>query len=257
MLQAYACAVSLIPQAAWMGSTIEDRHKALESIGELASKAAAAAVQCSQPDLALEWLEQGRSVVWGQTLQLRSPIDILRERDPTLAKRLTEISRALESNSETADWSEESGRQLRGFSLEWEAILTEVRKLDGFEDFLGPKKVAQLLPAASVCPVVVLNAHEDGCDALVLMADAGEVIHIPLSFTSKRALQLVDSLANARYGRSLARHPLSNDRHLQINRKVKESPDQRIRGLLAELWNSLVKPVLEALALSVSSGLHA
>ena len=46
--------------------------------------------------------------------------------------------------------------------------MSRIRKLEGFEDFLLPKKITQLLPAASLRPVIVLNSHGAGCDAEML-----------------------------------------------------------------------------------------
>jgi hypothetical protein len=43
----------------------------------VASEAAAAAISAKQYNTALEWLEQGHSIVWNQFLQLRTPFDAL------------------------------------------------------------------------------------------------------------------------------------------------------------------------------------
>lgn len=252
-LRAYAHAMSLIPWAAWMGLPIEGRHEALVRFGDLASEAAAVAARNGLPELALEWVEQGWSIVRSQTLQLRSPIDVLRERDPDRAERLTEVSRLLESNSKDPNLSaDKNGRQLRKLTLEWGEILAEVRRMDGFESFLRPRKVAELLPSASFGPVVVLNAHNEGCDALVLMSQANKVIHVQLPFTSKQAGGLVESLEKARCGRTVARHAEFTGRNLNIG-AVKLKPEEKIKALLAQLWENVVRPVLETLTFSVSS----
>ena len=121
-------------------------------------------------------------------------------------------------------------------------------------DFLGPKQVAQLLHAAASGPIVVLNAHKNGCDALVLVAHTDKVMHIPLSlrFTLAKAAELVESLGKAQYGRSIARDTNSTDRHIQIKGRVRRDPEDLMKGLLAELWDMVVKPVLVVLAIPVS-----
>lgn len=48
-------------------------------------------------DTALGWLEQGRSIVWGQLLDFRSPVDELHTVDPGLADRLAQVSVELEN----------------------------------------------------------------------------------------------------------------------------------------------------------------
>ena len=53
-----------------------------------------AAIHFGQFNLALEWMEQGRSIVWGQMVQLRTPLDELRQHHPNEANELEKISRA-------------------------------------------------------------------------------------------------------------------------------------------------------------------
>lgn len=55
-----------------------------------------AASAAEQYETALEWLEQGCSIVWDQLLSLRTLIDALHAVDPTLANVLTRVSMALE-----------------------------------------------------------------------------------------------------------------------------------------------------------------
>ena len=98
-LQGYTVALDLLPQVAWLGTTIPARHRELAASGNIASEAAAAAISAEQYDTALELLEQGRSVVWGQLLQLRTPVDGLLEVQPTLADDLERISKAMEHAS--------------------------------------------------------------------------------------------------------------------------------------------------------------
>lgn len=73
LLTACECALNLMPLVAWLGLPIADRHQHLVKIGKIAREAAAAAISVGQFDQALEWLEQGRSIVWTQILQLRTP----------------------------------------------------------------------------------------------------------------------------------------------------------------------------------------
>ena len=50
--------------------------------------------------MAIEWLEQGRSIVWGQLLQLRNPVDDLKHEHPDLATKLQYLSSSLEGTSD-------------------------------------------------------------------------------------------------------------------------------------------------------------
>jgi hypothetical protein len=61
---------------------VPPRHEQLAEIGDVVRAPAATAIEQEQYALAMEWLEQGRSIVWGQVLNLRSPVDRLRAVEP-------------------------------------------------------------------------------------------------------------------------------------------------------------------------------
>ncbi|TFY50540.1 hypothetical protein EVG20_g11460 [Dentipellis fragilis] len=91
LLDVYEVMVDLIPRLVWLGSTIQECHKTLPSISEHIREAVMGAHKDGQPDRAVEWLEQGRSIVWSQHLNLHTPVDDLKAANPTLAARLVEI----------------------------------------------------------------------------------------------------------------------------------------------------------------------
>jgi hypothetical protein len=103
-LDAYVVAFELLPQLAWLGLSISDRHHHLLKAGKLVRDAVAAAITAEQYDTAIEWLEQGRSIVWGQLLQLRNPADHLQDAHPGLATKLQHISKLLEDTSDQNDF---------------------------------------------------------------------------------------------------------------------------------------------------------
>jgi hypothetical protein len=57
------------------------------------------------PEAAVEWLEQGRSIVWGELFQLRSSFEGLSSAHSDHARRLQELSAALEQASATREKS--------------------------------------------------------------------------------------------------------------------------------------------------------
>jgi tetratricopeptide (TPR) repeat protein len=250
LLSAYECAVSLMPVVAWLGLPVRDRHKHLVQTSEIARDAAAAAISFEQYDKALEWLEQGRSIVWNQILQLRTPVDELREVNSDLSDRLLRISRILDHGVEekgTQKFAEQNSQRYRALTIEWESILHEIRALPTFENFLKPLRASRLRNAAQNGPVVVVNIAEKRCDALALVPGIEEVIHIALpNITSKRVKEL-------RY--ELKDHLYSNGIRMRGERAAQKWTDHRdsndCTDILAELWNGLVKPVLESLAFSV------
>ena len=101
-LDAYKVAIDLLPRLAWMGLSLCDRCHQLFQAADGARDAAAAALELHRPDLAVEWLEQGRSIVWSQLSQLRTPVDDLRTVYPELAAQFERVSHELEHHDASA-----------------------------------------------------------------------------------------------------------------------------------------------------------
>jgi len=159
---AYSALIDLLPRVLWLSKTLEQRYKDIAGIGDAVTDAAAAAIRLGEIHLALEWLEQGRSIVWGQMLQLRTPLDTLRQHHPNDADELEKISRTLESTGShsgrdhlspsTTDTSQSSKRAKeahRRLVDEYDRILERVRTFHDFSDFLKPKKSAYLCGVAT------------------------------------------------------------------------------------------------------------
>jgi tetratricopeptide (TPR) repeat protein len=261
-LQGYIKALDLVPQAAWLGRSLTTRYRELSSIGAIASEAAAAASTAGQYETALEWLEQGRSIVWNQLLSLRTPVDLLRQVDRTLADDFERVSVALEHAS-TGNSSiqglpnlfdhqlsmEESAQHHRRLAEEWERLVGRVRGIPGFDSFLRPKRFTQLRIAAKAGPVAVVNVHESRCDTFVLVDGLDEVVHIPLpdfSYTKAQKLHLhlnqLLSTAGVRV----------RDTDIRAMKIATTSKRGGFEFILSNLWSSVVKPVLDGLAFAVS-----
>jgi hypothetical protein len=171
------------------------------------------------------------------------------------------VSQALEHaggrDAGTQDLSPKSNQDLsmeqvaqghRRLAEEWERLVERARAIPGFEDFLRPKKLGQLCSAADAGPVVVVNFHEQHCDALVLMPGLDEVMHIPLDgFSYKKGQELHQSL-----NRLLSTAGV-RVRDLREPKLVATCQDGSFQDILSVLWTCIVKPVLNGLAFSVSS----
>ncbi|KAJ7127988.1 CHAT domain-containing protein [Mycena epipterygia] len=254
VLLAYTTAIELLPELAWLGLSITDRHHQLLQAGEVVRDAASAAIAVHDYEKAVEWLEQGRSVIWGQLLNLRTPVDELRKSYPSLANQLVSLSTTLEtagtqSNDVVAAIDSQSlqsiAQKSHALVLERNDILQQIRELPGFQRFLLSKPISELSLAANIGPVAILNISEYGCDALVLMPGLGdEVIHVPLSdFTIHQAQALAKLLA------SIVGTPGRSDR-LAGSREGDMTPDDIFSHILSELWFKIVRPVLNALAIT-------
>ncbi|KAJ7231539.1 TPR-like protein [Mycena rebaudengoi] len=253
-LTAYATAIELLPELAWLGLSITDRHHHLSQAGQLVRDAASAAIAAHDYQKSVEWLDQGRSVIWGQLLNLRTPVDELRKSHPGLANQLVSLSTSLETSGTRSNAIadtikpqslDSTAEQSHAIALERNHVLQQIRELPGFERFLLSKPISELSHAAKMGPVAILNISEYGCDALILRpGHADEVMHVPLSdFTLPEAQTLTKFLA------SIVGTPGRSDRLFGFQ-EGDMAPDDRLPHILSVLWLKIVHPILDALALT-------
>ncbi|KAJ7875091.1 CHAT domain-containing protein [Mycena leptocephala] len=229
-LLSYGLALSLLPELAWLALSITDRHHQILTAGGLVRDALATAVAAGQYNQAMEWLEQGHPIIWGQLLNLRTPVlDGLKERHPDLADRFLFLSSELErATIRKTDSLMDSSRprpslppRYHDYAEERNRLLTQIRALDGFDRFLLPKKMSELSAAAQT---------ED-------------VLHVPLTkLTLKDAETLADSLATIVPG--IGR----NDR-LYGKCEGSLGTEKQFEHILSELWLRIAKPVLNSLGM--------
>jgi hypothetical protein len=223
--------------------------------------AVATAITIEQYDTAIEWLEQGRSVVWGQLLQLRTPVDDLQDKHPSLANQLKYISRELEGAGSHGDLitpdtgkqqsPEASAKCYHDLAYERDQLLKKIRSLHGFDMFMLPNKFFQLIPAACSGPVITVNVSKARCDALILLPDLNDVLHIPLNkFTHQDAEELQQSLYVILRKKNVLR---SNGRHggpVPTTSGLKDL-EKEFERILSQLWLHIVQPILNGMAIMV------
>jgi len=265
-LTAYGVAIDLISEIAGMDRTIGQRHKDLVDISSLTTSAALAAFTLGDAEKALEWLEQGRCLVWSQLNQLRTPIEHLHAHDKQLAQRFSDISSALEASgsrrgseglsidtplSEKISLQDEARLHTR-LSRQWSELLDEIRRIPQFYNFLRPPQTSDLLKHLPLDGIVILvNVHKDRCDALALISGSDIPIHIALNdFTHKEASELRERLR-----RFLSSHRVRMREAGRGPRPVLEEGDDtrsEIHFVLEALWLRVVEPILDGLEFPVS-----
>ncbi|KAG9125454.1 hypothetical protein FRC07_007520 [Ceratobasidium sp. 392] len=233
----------------WLGQTTQARYLNISSISDLVPAAAAWAISVESYDLALEWLEQGSSVIWRQMLQLRTPFDDLAAVDPELANMLKDTASQLDiagsstsaagTTSKPAASPESQVQRHHSLALRWEELLTQARRLPGFCDFLLPIKAQILKQAARDGPIVMINTHSTRCDALIILPQAEDIIHVPLPRLSEEKLTCMRTqcVTLSRHGGEV--HP---------DRGVTNRTTQDVFKPLASLWSDVVEPVLKRLS---------
>ncbi|KAG8733767.1 hypothetical protein FRC10_012146, partial [Ceratobasidium sp. 414] len=253
-LVAYRYALGLVPGYVWIGKIVKQRYQQIKYISHLAIEAVSLAIEWEEYETALEFLEMGRSIVWHQTLQLRTPVDELRETDSLLACRIEEVARDLE-NAGAAEGTcksmlaqswfsvEESVQTQHRLAEEWDRLVSQACMIPGFHNFLAPKTMGDLVKATGLGAVVVVDVFwGNHCDALALLPDGKPITRINLpSFSDRKAsellLRLNVCLKSVGVRRRGERHPI-----YQV-----ENASESMETILATLWLDLVKPVLAAL----------
>ncbi|MFH0518506.1 CHAT domain-containing protein [Streptomyces sp. M41] len=245
-LTPWSTAIELLGQAAWRGLPRADREARLARWSGLASQAAECAIRAGRPARAVEFLEQGRSILWSQTLQTRDEAAPLDARAPELAARLREVGAALEA----AGAGDPAGQDVAGIDRlvalgrTWDDLVDEARGvLDGKDPF-GRPSYAELADLAGHDPVVIVNVATNRCDALVVRP--GEPLIIPLpGLTSQSAVARANEflLALHAYGSgSGSGHASTFARDVSLQ--------ATITATLTWLWESIADPVLNRLGLS-------
>lgn len=253
---AFQRAMQLVPQLIWLGTTIDQRRILLVDIRDIALEAAAWAISVQEYELALEWLEQGRSIVWNQLLQLRTPFDDLSAENPEIARRLKEISRDLEHagsrsatvSSDTTNETdlEQAAQYHRRLATEWDHLLAQARQLPGFCNFMNSHRACELIAAAKDGPIAIINVFKDRCDALLILQGKDKIGHIPLvNFSQAKAIEAgerMKAVIQPGWGRGLVIKPC----------KPASTSERMFRVVLAMLWSDITEPILDYLGYTVS-----
>ena len=131
-------------------------------------------------------------------------------------------------------------------------ILAKIRGILGFEDFLRPLKISDLmakLPKNSA--VVTFVIHQDRCDALILKKGLSLPIHVYLSkLTLKKAVNLRNDLRSVLRSRGLRVRDVNPEvtRMRQIIPWLPERGEEAtISKILQELWVMVVEGVVHGL----------
>jgi len=240
---AFRTALELLDLIAWHGLARDDQERALVEFRELASAAAASAINIGDPDGAVSLLEQGRGVLLGQVLELRSSHDLLSVEEPELARELQQVHDAMESGARARATAGQPGVDPGGpgmagaegdslldrqrLAIRREQLLAEIRGRDHFTHFLRPPEPSTLRAEAPDGAVVMLNLAVARCDALITTRSGTAVVPLPdllVRDAAERTASFVDAVNANAWG-----------------------TNEVLRSTLAWLWEVAVGPVLDRL----------
>jgi hypothetical protein len=233
-----------LPAVAWRGARRGSRESALETFTQVGTSAAAChlAAGGGEPESAahaLEVLEQGRAVLWADLMELRRGDAELWQTQPELAAHVRDLARVLDTPDEILESGLADSRavdQRMAAAAAWDAIVAEIRKKT--PGFLRPARLANLLPAATHGPVVVVNVSDFRCDALVVTSTGVSCLPLP-SLTSadvrKRTIGCLEAFAY-----------LAKKDEAETG---SADPERALSEVLQWLWDTTAEPVLEALGI--------
>ncbi|MEV0978346.1 CHAT domain-containing protein [Streptomyces sp. NPDC049915] len=225
-------ALSLLQEYGWMGLDRADQEQGLRDGAAMPRDAAALALLTGRPELAVELLEQGRSVLWRTTMHLRGDVSLLSAREPALAEELERIRSRIHT---TVDLDPETRLEL---ARQWSGLLDKVRALPRFETFLMPPPFDTLARAAAAGPVVIVNISTIRCDALIVRPSGRpEVVPLPGVTVPE-----MDRVANT-YVAHLTQAEQPGATALR-----QERARHTVHDTLAWLWEHIAEPVLARLA---------
>jgi hypothetical protein len=183
--------------------------------------------------IAVEIIEQGLATMFQQMLQLKTKPKLFSTEQ---AAEFDRLSMALYSRA-----SDDSMNIVN----ERNKLIDEIRKQPGNESFLLPKPYTVLREATKRGPVIILNAHALGCDAIIILNFSSDPAHVVFSsLTLSELVSMKQKLAK------LCGHRLSRDStsaRLYGRQKHFTTSEKEFPILLNQLWTFIVKPVYEAL----------
>ncbi|MGW2052095.1 CHAT domain-containing protein [Streptomyces sp. NPDC001858] len=247
-LDGYVVAVDLLQSVAPRHLVRDDQELLLSRTVGLGSAAAACAVRCGRPGLAVGLLEQARGVILSHAFDADSDLTRLRESAPGLADRFEELREALDTATDSQGFLEEGSpgpddaradvRQR--LAAEWRDLTARIRAEHPELGLLRPVRdwdEDELCATAAAGPVVLVNVSPYGSHALVVTAHSIDAVPLPgldPRTTATRRQTFQDALIRIETPGT--------------SRKQSQRAQQDVRETLAWLWQAVTGPVLDRLA---------
>ncbi|KAK7472166.1 hypothetical protein VKT23_000288 [Stygiomarasmius scandens] len=263
-LEAWKTAIDLIPRFVWLGIDVSERYNAVVSAGDAVHEAVGSCIQLQKYEIAVEWMEQGRCIVWDQILRLRNPLDDIAASQPEIARELKEVSLQLEAAGIGQSLSpvpgdpslskevslEEDAQKHRRLADRYEVLLDQVHQIPGFERFLQLKQLSGLLQGRNAnSPVVMVNLNENRCDALILRNCNFPIIHIALDrFDLLTARRLQSTLLDVLTVNGVRMRESESESNNRVSRPYYPKGKSSMQHILGTLWTRIVCPVLSGLS---------
>jgi tetratricopeptide (TPR) repeat protein len=234
-----------------------DQEHWLGQFSNLAADAAASAIAAGQYRDAVTILEQGRGILIGQSLELRSGAAELSAAAPELADRFEQIRSELDASVgpipelnpdpmsdalATFDASRSAAARRSELVAELDRLTGQIRELPGMAGFLRRPHFEDIASAAASGPVIFLNVSELRSDALVLRPSGVEAINLN-AVTPANVAQHVTMLGDAVRAFESAKASVQERGTAAAQEAIKQA-ELAAGAVLDWLWRAVVAPVL-------------
>ncbi|MGC4750177.1 CHAT domain-containing protein [Micromonospora sp. DT201] len=227
---AYRTAVELLPLLAWRSLPTTERENLVGAYAGLIDDAAAAATEAGRPEEAVELVEGGRAVLWGQWLATRGDLSEVVAASPELGAQLQALRTVLDRDPGGSPADPRAHEQRMTAAQAWEAAVTRARRLPGLSRFLRLPTFEQLRAGLPDGTTVVVTVSRHRCDALLLTrCDGVRVVRLP-DLTFDDAYDLTNDLLRAHETADAGGDPATHEK--------------AVTTTLSWLWRTVVAPVL-------------
>ncbi|KJK87391.1 hypothetical protein H633G_08750 [Metarhizium anisopliae BRIP 53284] len=174
--------IDLLPTVSTRVLDRSDQQFVMSTFAGVAANVCAFLLACNRPSQAIEYLEKGRAVIIGQLVDGRSDISSLRISHPDIAHRF-EMLRD-EISKPVSQLHHDSGRAQEVVSrreavARFDACVSEIRALDGYESFLLGQKAIEMQQYAIGGTIVVVNITTFRSDAILISEGSTRTLHLP------------------------------------------------------------------------------
>jgi len=230
----------LLPHLCGRYLSRDDQQHILKQLSGFAADACSLSLKLNNPREALRRVEFGRALILGYLMDGRRDISELALAHPDLAREYDEVRFRAFGKAEILKDNvirESRLQEQRNIPRLIEDCERRIRDKPGFEHFLQPVSVHELMQSAEKGPIVVVNCTDISSDAIIVFPSAIEVV--PLSDMSPEPPQ---SFQNA-----LEKHRTVERRGYQRDIES-DVPYQHDANLLSWLWSTCVGPILQKVA---------
>ncbi|KAG9312088.1 hypothetical protein JVU11DRAFT_7372 [Chiua virens] len=240
VLEAYQTSLNILVHFTSLHTSLDSMHQVLQArVADLANDAFSCAVWHNELQMAVEFLEQGRGILWNQLARFDMSLAALEghgRKGQDLKNSFTRLSSSLRNLAQGSGGTEPYWR----VRDEWQSVVDEIRCQEGLSRFLLPPHFDDLQRAAEDGPVIIINASEYDCDALVVLFDRPP-IHVPLEdYPFEDVVRLCNRFSE-----------LIQDPHAYGDNR-----ECWLRSMLRELWDNVVEPIVDVLQNDVQLPLH-